>query len=323
MKQLALTVSKKESLNDFLRQTLPAELSQDVSNSKIRRLIISGMVSVNNRQCRIPSCMLYEGELVNVTLDEEKLFYEKQPDDISFEVTEKDVLFEDDSIIIVNKPAFFPTEAGMVASRDNLHVAVIRYLWNKNPSLRNPPYVGIMHRLDRETSGVILFTKTRTVNAACHDMFEKKTAKKVYRAVACPSDSVRAGAKLPSEGETFTVSFPMGRISAKSQAAKWGMLSESRGGVPSRTDFTVVAIKKEKGRQYFYLDCRLYTGRTHQIRVHLSSRSLPIAGDELYGGIRAKRIMLHASSLTFPHPVTGKVMTVTAPLPEEFSPNCL
>ena len=319
MKELTLTASKKESLNEFLRSALPSELSQDVSNSKIRRLIISGSVSVNKRQCRIPSFLLREEDQVEVTLDEEKLFFEKQPDDIAFEVTEEAVLFEDESIIVVNKPAFFPSEAGMVASRDNLHAAIIRYLWKKNPALRNPPYVGIMHRLDRETSGVILFTKTRAVNAACHDMFEKKTAQKVYRAVAARPASSRPSQALPAAGETFTVSFPMGRISAKSQAAKWGMVSESRGGVPSRTDFTVAAVRKEKGRELFYLDCRLFTGRTHQIRVHLSSRSLPIVGDTLYGGISSERIMLHASSLTFPHPVTGSEMTVTAPLPPGFS----
>ena len=159
-------------LDDFLREELPGAIQKEISNSKIRRLIISGSVRVNDEQTRLPAFRLRQGSHVAVSIDEEKLFFEKAPNDISFELTEKDVLFEDDAIIVVNKPAFFPTEAGIVGSRDNLHAAVIRYLWAKNPSLKNPPYAGIMHRLDRETSGVILFTKSRAANKGCHDMFE-------------------------------------------------------------------------------------------------------------------------------------------------------
>ncbi len=319
MTKFSLTPENNQILNEFLRSELASRLSKEISNSKVRRLIVAGAVSVNGRQIRVPAYRLFPGSRVDVNLDEEKFFYEKQPDDISFEVSEKEVLFEDDSIILVNKPAFFPSEEGMVSSRDNLHAALIRYLWKKNPSLRNPPYVGIMHRLDRETSGVILYTKTRAVNAACHDMFEKKTAKKVYRALACPAGRGALGEEMEA-GHQFSVSFPMGRISPKSQAAKWGRLSEDRGGLSSRTDFVIVDREKSKGREVFYIDCHLLTGRTHQIRVHLSSLGLPLLGDTLYGGQPFNRIMLHAQSLTFPHPVTGEIMTVTAPLPEGFAP---
>ena len=137
----------------------------------------------------MPSFSLRPGSEVKVIIDEEKLFFEKQPDDIDFELSPKDILFEDESIIVVNKPTHFPTEAGMVGSRDNLHAAVVRFLFERqiieHPNAKNPPYLGIMHRLDRDTSGVILFTKTRSVNAACHEMFENHTARKAYNAVVC------------------------------------------------------------------------------------------------------------------------------------------
>ena len=116
MKTLLLKPQKNISLNEYLRAELPAVLSRDISNSKVRRLIMAGMVRVNGVQCRNPSAKLRAGESVTVLIDEEKVFYEKQPDDIAFDVTARDVLYEDDVILVVNKPAFFPVEAGMTGA---------------------------------------------------------------------------------------------------------------------------------------------------------------------------------------------------------------
>ncbi|MBO4386582.1 MAG: RluA family pseudouridine synthase [Treponema sp.] len=313
-------------LDVFLREKLPLAIGTEVSNSKIRRLIVAGAVRVNSRECRVPSFVLAPGARVSAFVSEERLFYEKKPDDIDFELTEKDVLFEDEYIICVNKPAFLPTEETIVKGRGNLHDCVVKYLWKKNPSLRNPPYAGIMHRLDRETSGVILFTKSRSVNAAVHEMFEKHTAQKTYRAVCSPNASGNSSASLASaflaglkEGECFDTENFIGRISAKSSACKIGLLPEGRGGQFAKTHF-VIASKKDG---LLYVDAFPLTGRTHQIRVHLSQRGIPILGDSLYGGREGfgelgGRIMLHASCLEFPHPVTGEVMAVRAPLPQGF-----
>lgn len=310
------TVKSFERLDSFLRRELPLVLDCTVSNSKVRRFIIAGSVNANGRQCRIPSFKLKPGTCVSVCIDEDKLFFEKKPDDIDFTLTDKDVLFEDDYIIVVNKPAFLPTEDTIVEGRKNMHGAVVEYLWKKNPSLRNPPYAGIMHRLDRETSGVLLFTKTRSVNAAVHDMFEMHTARKTYRAV-CTCNANRSD--MMKEGNSFTVDNFIGRISPKSQACKVGVLDESRGGQHARTEFYIASRKDG----LYYIDCHLLTGRTHQIRVHLSQFGLPIVGDKLYGGAEGfaslgNRIMLHAFSLEFPHPVTKELMTVTSELPVEF-----
>ena len=329
MKSLTLKAVSPISLNSLLRSELPRLLGTEVSNSKIRRLIVAGSVSVGGRQIRLPGFNLRAGSEVSVLIDEEKLFFEKQPDDINYELTPKDILFEDENIIVVNKPTHFPTEAGMVGSRDNLHAAIIRFLFERqkieHPNAKNPPYLGIMHRLDRDTSGVILFTKTRSVNAACHEMFESHTAHKVYNAVVAVKSS--EAAKFPV-GKKITVDFPMGRISPKGQAAKWGKVSEKNGGLSSCTEFEVlkeIKIDKMQGAAPFnkesasfrdftflLLKCSPLTGRTHQIRVHLASLGIPILGDSLYGGLDYERIMLHAESLTFPHPVTGEIMTVTS-----------
>ena len=341
MKQKIWTVEKKCRLDEFLRRELPLLFpGKEVSNSKIRRLIVAGSIYVNGKQCRIPAYDLFPKSKVCAEIEIEKFFFEKQPDDVVFILTEQDVLFEDESIIIVNKPAFLPTEGTIVESRKSMHSCVVEYLWKKNPSLRNPPYVGIMHRLDRETSGVLLFTKTRQVNKAVSDMFQNHTAVKTYRAVACsgsfdgrnslacphPAESRHTPAAVacphPAAKETgsiglqkhFVIENYIGRISAKSAQCRVGPLPESKGGQYAKTEFTVVAADNEK----LYIDCRLYTGRTHQIRVHLSGCGLPLLGDTLYGGKKNSRIMLHAMSLEFPHPVTGQVMKVEAPLPEGF-----
>jgi len=303
-----LIAESKIQLYDYLCKRIPLLLKKDVSKSKVRRLIIAGGVFVNGKQIRIPFYSVYKGSEIFIKIEQEKLFFEKQPDDINFELTQKDILFEDDYIIVVNKPSRFPTEEGMVGSRDNLHSAVVRYLFNKQkiekPNAKNPPYCGIMHRLDRDTSGVILFTKQRCVNAGCHDMFENHTAKKIYLAV--------------TDGEVkeknFSVEMFMNRISPKGQRAKWGRVKENDGGLYSKTDFNIL----DKKNNYALIQCSLHTGRTHQIRVHLSSLNYPILGDELYGGTSYSRIMLHAQSLEFNHPINGEKMKIYASVSDEF-----
>lgn len=311
----------QERLDNLLRKELPIILkdktssANQISNSKIRRLIIAGAVSVNSNQIRVPSFEVHKGSTVSVVLESEKFFFEKQNDDIKFDVKDEDVLFEDEYLIVINKPAHFPTEETIVKGRDNLHNAVVRYLHSKNPTLRNPPYAGIMHRLDRETSGVILFTKTRTINSAIHDLFDSgdgATSEKVKRIfktyVACvcfPKKTI---------DEKFSVNNFIGRISAKSQAGKWGILPKEKGGQKAITDFEVFMKKNDR----LYLYAHPITGRTHQIRVHLASLGLPIIGDELYGGKKSSRMALHAFRLEFIHPITKKPLCIEAPLPKEF-----
>ena len=322
-------IESKTRLDIFLRLALADAVSDsckkssiiELSNSKIRRMIVAGAVSVDGLQIRRPSYELLRGQTVCIEFDKEKFFFEKQADDIAFEMTAADVLYEDDDLIAVNKPAFLPTEETIVGGekRDCLHAAVVRYLWAKS-ALRNPPYAGIMHRLDRETSGVILFTKTRAVNVAVHEMFEKRAVQKIYRAVCTVSE--KAGhaqrSRVLEEDSTFFVENHIGRISPKSARAKWGELLAERGGLYARTDFTVLTRSIIAGTPVVQIEARPLTGRTHQIRIHLASIGLPILGDILYGAPEYKRTMLHAQRLTFQHPVSGKTITVSAPLPEGF-----
>ena len=331
-----------------------------LSNSKIRRLLFSGNVMVaasperkalqaqnggkkalqaqNQRGgffvCKNPAFSLKKNARVKVSLDQEKFFYEKPNDDIKFDLDESRVLYEDDAIIVVNKPPRFPTEPTFAKDRDNLRAAVIRYLHKKIGLGKNPPYCGVVHRLDRDTSGVILFSKQRAANAALFAAFDsseaggssgqERAAQKLYVAACEPAagslglanDFVQ-GQKAAAfkAGDNFSVQNYLGRVSQKSQAAKWGFVPKEKGGKFARTDFKI--LEERAGR--LLVQAKLFTGRTHQIRVHLSQKGLPVLGDELYGGRAAQRIFLHALSLELPHPITGEPLHFEAPLPPEFT----
>ncbi len=310
-------LNKEDRLDLFLRGKLKELFKEEeLSNSKIRRLIIAGSVFVNGRQCRIPSYQLFPSSKVKVSIDKEKLFYQKENADIDFTLSAKDILYEDDFLIIVNKPAFLPTEETFLEGRKNLHQCVVDYLWSKNPALKNPPYAGIMHRLDLETSGAILFTKSRSVNPQIHKIFEERKIKKVYTAV-----SFAQGKLSPLVKETFTYEAYIKRISKKSQACKMGICKkDDSDSLFSSTDFKILSKDKDG---FYYIQATLNTGRTHQIRVHLSSLGLAIVGDQLYGSQKyfldnKKRIMLHSTLLEFAHPVSGNLLKITAPLPPHF-----
>lgn len=335
--KFVFVVQKETALNDFLRSELPkaldaglaAESKSGLSNSKIRRLIFSQNVSVDAGGgffvCKNPSFALRKNARVQVLFDQEKFFFQKKNDDIEFELDGSRVLFEDDAIIVVNKPPHFPTEPTFVQDRDNLRSAVVRYLHKKIGLDKNPPYCGIVHRLDRDTSGVILFSKRRDCNAALFKAFDssglendggaasqERVAKKVYVALCERGGSL--GLANDSAGKEFSVRNYLGRVSGKSQAAKWGSVPKEKGGKFARTDFKIL---KEKGGRCL-IEARLLTGRTHQIRVHLSQSGLPILGDVLYGGRAAERIFLHAFALELPHPESGEPLRFEAPLPDEF-----
>lgn len=299
-------IQKQERLDSFLRRELPAVLEKEISNGKIRRLILSGCVTVNSKQCRIPAYDLKNGSTVSAEIIEEKLFFEKPVDDIDFTLTEKDVLYEDEYIIVVDKPAYIPTEDTFVKERKSMHSCVVEYLWNKDRSLRNPPYAGIIHRLDKETSGVLLFTKKREANKSLSRQFAEHSIKKIYRAVC--------DIKIKPQLKNFTVENFISRISSKSSACKMGITKDESKGQHAKTEFKIVKEEEKK----VFAECFLFTGRTHQIRVHLSSKGLPICGDELYGSTTEGRIMLHAHTLEFTHPINGEHIKIESTLPEQF-----
>ncbi|OFZ18283.1 MAG: hypothetical protein A2X94_07470 [Bdellovibrionales bacterium GWB1_55_8] len=219
------------------------------------------------------------------------------------------ILYEDDDLIIVNKPAKLPTQPTLDESRDNLFAAVKRFLAQRDKVAQ--PYVGLHHRLDRDTSGVVLFTKSSRANVGIANAFSSHQAVKVYLAL-----SERApGRPMPLQ---WKVQNHLGRAKVSGKKARFTAVHS--GGDFAHTDFKLL----EEFPGAFLVEARPKTGRTHQIRVHLAEAGYPILGDLHYGAKagRSKRIMLHAASLTLPHPIHQTEISIHSPLPEDFQ-ECL
>ncbi|HEX7809832.1 MAG TPA: RluA family pseudouridine synthase [Thermoanaerobaculia bacterium] len=201
--------------------------------------------------------------------------------------TELDILYEDDALIFVNKPAGIVVQQRMYEPDEVfLHDVVQRYT--------SPAF--LMQRLDRGTSGVIFFSKRADINVRLTRQFEKKRISKLYVAL-CDGEL----------GERQTIDAPIARIGA----IKFGIRDHGKIAVTH-----VYPIEAHADGSL--VDITLETGRTHQIRVHLSAIGHPLAGDWLYGERDATRPMLHAASLEMTHPMTNQTLRVSAPVPDDF-----
>lgn len=309
-----LASARGRRLDQVLAEWLPEASGQPLSKAKVRKLIVAGAVYLNGKRIRIASKELLPNAILDVYLDLEKLVSDTGPSrDRPFHMTAASILYEDEDLIAVNKPPGLATQPTVDEARQNLFALVKRFLAERGGGAA-APYLGLHHRLDRDTSGVILFTKTRGVNAAVAALFSEHRASKVYQAIV----GLGRGAPLPQAGEAWSVKNYLGR---DRQAGKRARTTAVRsGGDFAHTDFTMIACHPP----YAWVEARPRTGRTHQIRVHLSEGGTPIVGDATYGGERevAPRLMLHAASLTFPHPIHQTVLTVQSPLPEDFT-QCL
>lgn len=299
-------------LDDVLTQWLSEALKQSVSKGKARKLIVAGAVYLNSKRVRIASKELRENAWVEVYVDLEKLNSTAKDQDLQFEMGEQQVLFEDEDLIAVNKPPGLPTQPTLDEARDNLFLSVKKFLAKRERKSVNDVYLGLHHRLDRDTSGVILFTKTKRANAGVARLFTDHLAQKTYEAL-CSIDSNE------SVQEVWEIRNYLGKDKhAGSKANRY--TSVRSGGDFAHTEFVLL----ERQGKFARIQARPLTGRTHQIRVHLSEAGLPILGDLHYGGRRAcgshviPRVMLHAVSLTFPHPLHQNLIIIQSPVPKDF-----
>jgi 23S rRNA pseudouridine1911/1915/1917 synthase len=198
-----------------------------------------------------------------------------------------DILFEDDALIFVNKPA------GLVVQQ-RLHEPDEPYLHAEVARHTSPAY--LMQRLDRGTSGVMFFSKRADVNARITRQFTRRGIEKRYLALC---DGHVDGPR--------TIDAPIRRVGA----IKFGVREDGKRAITHVRPLHAVASAT-------LVEVRLETGRTHQIRVHLSAAGHPLAGDWLYGARNATRPMLHAAEIAMPHPLTHEPLRVSAPLPEDF-----
>ena len=217
-----------------------------------------------------------------------------------------DVVFEDKHLIVLNKPAGMVVHPGVGTGEDTMVHALLAHCAGGLSGIGGVERPGIVHRLDKETTGLLVVAKNDAAHRALADQFASRTLQKEYVTLVSgvPKDTGgtinRAISRHPVHRHRMTV---------------------GEGGRPSRTDWEVL---EGFAGQAAYLRCRIHTGRTHQIRVHLKSLGHPVLGDETYGWKRnaalpvPPRVMLHAEHLVLAHPVSAKVLDLRAPLPKDF-----
>lgn len=293
MKQYDIIVDTEPS-EDLARldKWIPAKQAE-LSRSLVRQLIERGAVYLNGKRCKRASKPIFKGDTIRVFLPEKTRA-------APTELTAAQIIFEDQDWIIVNKPPFLPTHATLDNSREHLVSVLQEFIAKRDGKDAKSVYIGVHHRLDRDTSGVILFTKRKEANAAIAKAFQERTVDKTYLAAVLGE---------PKE-KRFVIKSYLGRDPRN----KRRFCSVKSGGDYAETEVKLLATRVYQGKTLSLVEAHPVTGRTHQIRVHLSEQALPLAGDETYGtqlpGIR--RLMLHAYKLN----ILGK--SFLAPMPQEF-----
>jgi 23S rRNA pseudouridine1911/1915/1917 synthase len=279
-----------------------AELFPEYSRSRLSEWIKSGDALLDGRTLR-PRDAVRGGETVSlaVVLDVQT---DALPEDIPL-----DVLYEDADVIVIDKPAGLVVHPGA----GNPTGTLVNALLHRDPGLAALPRAGIVHRLDKDTSGVMVVARSLQAHAALVAQLSARGVHRQYLAIVVGALVSGGTANLPIDRH------PRDRI-------KMGVRDDGRDAV---THYRL----RERFRAHTALECRLETGRTHQIRVHMAHLKHPIVGDPLYGGplklpkgatqelIEAlrgfKRQALHAETLEFVHPVSGEPVRATAPVPQD------
>ncbi|KFD20534.1 MULTISPECIES: 23S rRNA pseudouridine(1911/1915/1917) synthase RluD [Tatumella] len=299
--QLTATVSEAQ-LGQRLDQSL-AELFPDYSRSRIKEWILQGRVTLNGIPTTVPKEKVLGGERITIDAEiEEELRWE--PQDIAL-----DIVYEDDDILVINKPRGFVVHPGA----GNPDGTVLNALLHYYPAIADVPRAGIVHRLDKDTTGLMVVAKTVPAQTHLVDSLQRREITREYEAVAI--GTMTAGGFVDE---------PISR-----HPTKRTHMSVHPMGKPAVTHYRIM----EHFRAHTRLRLRLETGRTHQIRVHMSHLSHPLVGDQLYGGrprppknaseefisvLRGfDRQALHATMLRLYHPITGIEMEWHAALPQD------
>jgi 23S rRNA pseudouridine1911/1915/1917 synthase len=285
-------------LDHVLGERLSGALRRPVSKAALRRAIMAGAVRVDGRVLRRPGFALAAGARLVAGVELE------HPAGARVAEAPLRVLYEDAWLIAVDKPPGLPLHATADPSRPHLVGAVQAYLAASCPTDARP-YLGVHQRLDRDTSGVVLFTKDPAANAGLAEQFTRHAVEKTYVALT------RRPARLPPP--RWTIEDTLARVGR----GRMGRVPAGAGGRSARTDFRLIEALPTRLR----IEARPRTGRQHQIRVHLAEAGLPIVGDAVYGGDgrEAPRVMLHATRLRLRHPLTGVTLTLECPPPPEFT----
>lgn len=290
-----------EFVSDTRSKRIDSWLSKKIdsySRSYIQKLISENLVSVNGSKIK-SNYKLKRGDYIKVSIpDSQKL-------DIAAEKISLDIVYEDNDIIVVNKPKGMVVHPATGNYSGTLVNALMYYCGNSLSDINGIIRPGIVHRIDKDTSGLLVVAKNNSAHKNLSDMFKMHNIERKYVAV------VHGVIKENSA----KIDAPIGRhpVNRKKMAVN------TKHGRHAITYFKVL----KKYNQYTCVQLKLETGRTHQIRVHLSYIGYPVAGDKVYGAkkdkLNLKSQVLHAKTLGFSHPVTNKYMKFESDLPEYFN----
>jgi len=279
-------------IDRFLHGQLP-----DRSRSYIQKLIEQGLVRQNGQTVRASTKTLLDAVI-------EIEFPDPAPSHLVPESIPLDIRYEDEWLLVINKPQGMVVHPAVGHREGTLVHALLAYCGDSLSDINGVIRPGIVHRIDKDTSGLLMVVKDNRVHADIAEKIRRHEVTRVYQAVVHGVMPSAAG----------TIDAPIGRDPKNRQR-----MAVVAGGKPAVSHFTVL----EQFHQAAHLEVRLESGRTHQIRVHLQFVGHPVVGDPLYAPGRKSFGLsgqaLHASSLTFEHPVTGETVTVESPLPPAFT----
>ena len=306
-----ITVAEHEAgqrLDNYLIKIL-----KGVPKSHIHRIIRAGEVRLNKKRCK-PDSRIQTGDLLRIppvrTAEKQRSSENRTQAVPAREFT---IIYEDDALLVIDKPAGTAVHGGSGVS-----FGVIEQIRRARPEAR---YLELVHRLDKDTSGLLMIAKKRSALVKLHEAIRNDHPKKIYLALGV--------GKLPND--SFHVKLPLFKYTG-AQGEKMVRVNED--GQSAHTIFRVLNrfsddLLHQVGLSHLTLvQATLKTGRTHQIRVHLQSQQCPIAGDERYGDYQAnkrlqklglKRMFLHAAELHLDHPLTGEKLILKAPLPQDLA----
>lgn len=286
-------------LDAFLREKFPA-----VSRVALKRLIEQGHVRVNSHTVK-PTHSPRAGEQIEIHWPEARPA-EAQPEDIPLAI-----LFEDKSLLVLNKPAGLVVHPAAGNEEHTLVNALLHHCRGSLSGIGGVARPGIVHRLDKETSGCLVVAKNDETHLALSKQFAARAVGKIYNAIVC--------GKLARESGEIRAAIARHPTHRKRMAVR-----EDNSGRAAHTTYRVL----ERLNSSTFVEAQLHTGRTHQIRVHFQFLGHPLVGDMTYGarqnkklaeltGYEPPRVMLHARELWFIHPRTGREVSFEAPLPED------
>jgi len=299
-----LTTIKEESLYFNAREILKRDFSLSLSKKSFEELLKQNRVRVNGAPISSESSPIKKGVRFSISITRAQLKNWSLPIE-NKEQFKEDMLIHDENLFLVaNKPAMLSATATTNSKQDNLHAILTRHISGEHKE----KYLAIHHRIDFETSGLLLFCKKKSQNKFFSDLFEKRKIKKTYLALVKDPDHNFKDQRVEN-------------LLERDPNNKMKMMSTAHGGKRAITFFREIAHHEG----LTLVEAKPETGRFHQIRVHLAELGFPIIGDSIYSqkSEQFPRTMLHAYKLSFPHPQSDESLEFIAPLPLDFPQNII